>query len=156
MCLDLSRRLRIQSLRYLMMQEQGVLMNEPHYPRDPKVLSRELSLVIELKDIKRNQELHEQLQDRWWDRFLLLLLFSSTIGFLLTLLTLKLAPRAAETQIIHYILYAAFLVMMVALVGVLEALLSKLQTLRRMVLLLEDNQHKMLTVLRENQKRDQD
>ncbi|MBN1518258.1 hypothetical protein JXA32_16980 [Candidatus Sumerlaeota bacterium] len=126
------------------------------YPRDPKTLAQELSLALELRNIKRHQALHERLSDQWWERFLLLALFVSTIGFLLTAITLKLAPRASSQLLMQYILYVLFFFMMVSLVAVLEYLLSKLQNLRKLVFILEQDQDKILRIIKEHAERSGD
>ena len=99
--------------------------------RDPEILLRDVSVSIRLRDIKYHQRLLERLSIRWWEQIFLILLFFSTIGFLLTLITLQFSDLVHPPLLMRYALYVFFGFMMISLIATLEFLLSKVKTLRQ-------------------------
>ena len=92
---------------------------------------RDLSVSIQLKDIKRLQKLHERLAPRWWEHGFLALLFLSTTSFLVTLITVRFSGVEQARPALDYILYVSFGLMIISLIAVLEFLLAKVRTLRQ-------------------------
>jgi hypothetical protein len=130
--------------------------NQPHPPRDRETLVRDVSVSLQLKDIKRDQELKEQAAARWWERGVVTLLFLSTVGFLTTLIAINFAPVEKTPLIFKYVLYITFGVMMVSLIGLLEILLAKLAALRRLYTLLRGEVGALQRRLQEQEKAKKD
>lgn len=105
--------------------------DKEHYPKDPETLLRDVSVAIKLKDIKRDQILQERMSRTWWERTVLIVLFIATVGFLVTLATIHLSGQENIPEIVNYILYMTFGVMIISLIALLEILLERVSVLRQ-------------------------
>lgn len=113
--------------------------NRKFFTRDPKQLSQEIDLSIELKDIKRSQDLHQQLRMSWFERGIFVLIFIAMVAFLSTLIVMQRTESESIPDMLYYILYASLGFLMFSLVMVLEMIWSKLAVIRRLYLILENN-----------------
>lgn len=100
------------------------------YSRQPELLSKEVSATLKLKEIKEYYRLKEQLQVKWWEIFVMALLFVAGLGFILTILYL-LPPKNLELYFRFLVFWSILLV--IAVIGTLEILMVKVRALYRLV-----------------------
>lgn len=124
-----------------------VLEKDPRrLSRDPGELIRDIDLSLELKDITRAQRLQERLRASWWERLLVVGMFASVVSFLLTTIMLH-GTEAMHHPRIVILNYLSFGAMMVTLVAVLENLLSKIATMRKMLFLMDEELNELKKAL---------
>ena len=104
-------------------------MLSPHFlSRDPHQLLREVDASIRVKDIQEWQDLRDILMIKWWEPILLILLFISGIGIIVTLF--KLVPNS--NVLLHRFIVGWCALWILTLVSCIEFLLHKFRALRRM------------------------
>jgi hypothetical protein len=113
-------------------------MVEPRLPRGKEELLREVDLRLRLSDIRRLHDMKARIAPKWWEGAILLLLFASALGLLVSLVQYA----RASGLMLHYWLVFWFGLMIVTVVFSFEFLLIKIYALRRAnevsVRLLED------------------
>lgn len=96
-------------------------------PQDPEMLVKEVTATIKIKDIKEIYRLKDRLSVKWWEPAVILLLFISGFGFILTV-----------TRIVHtkdpeqFFVFFWFVLLLLTLIASTELLISKIKTLRRL------------------------
>ncbi|MCB2156188.1 hypothetical protein KQI84_15025 [bacterium] len=103
-------------------------MSSPHPPRDPKQLLVEMDARIKVRDIREWEKLKHQVSIKWWESGLLLLLFLSGLGILVTIA--KLVPR--DNGLLYAFILVWFGLFVLAVIACLEFLVLKFRALRRM------------------------
>lgn len=103
---------------------------DPH-SRDPETLIREMDAKNRIHDMKFLLRYREQLQGRWYDSGIVLVLFISGLGILITIS--KLLP--SESTMLYYFVFCWFALFVLSLIATLEILLSKIEALRKLYLL---------------------
>jgi len=120
---------------------------QPPLPRDKETLLREVNARIRIKDIKALYRLRDEIEVKWWEPLVLLLLFCSALGFLgfIVLILMNVKPSVQPLLQKSSLIWCIPLVL--TLVLTLEMVLSRLNALRqlnrRMLQLLEDMQRQM-------------
>ncbi|MCX7014388.1 MAG: hypothetical protein NTW86_17855 [Candidatus Sumerlaeota bacterium] len=128
----------------------------PPLPHDKKTLLREVDASIKIRDIKQMDRLRDQVDVKWWESGLILLLFVCALGFMIsTALYLtaqsprpgellsaqihtdaaRLADAAKALQRKEFLLKAVFiwfLPMVFSIILTLEVILRKINALRRL------------------------
>lgn len=100
------------------------------YPRDPDSISREVQATIKIKDIQNYYRLNERLATKWWEFLIMTLLFVAGLGFIVTTLYL-LPPKNLQIYFRFLMFWAVILVL--ALIGTLEILITKIRTLQQLI-----------------------
>jgi len=103
-------------------------MLQKSYPYDPKNLEAEVSAVIKIKDIEELYELKERVSIKWWETVLILLLFASGFGFILTVS--KLIP-ISQPFVYWFSLFWGVAIIL-TLIACIEFLIGKFRALRRL------------------------
>jgi hypothetical protein len=105
-----------------------VLPEDFRLPRDPDRLLREVDAAIKIKDIKNVIQFRDRVQLKWWESGIIILLFMSGLGFVLTIY--KLIP--AGNPALFWFVFLWFVVFVVTLVATIEFLLAKINALRNL------------------------
>lgn len=103
-------------------------MLQKPYPYDPKKLEAEVTAVIKIKDIEELYELRERVSVKWWETGLILLLFASGFGFILTVS--KLIP--ISHPLVYWFSLFWVIAIILTLIGCIEFLIAKFRALRRL------------------------
>jgi uncharacterized membrane protein YcjF (UPF0283 family) len=103
-------------------------MIQKPYPYDPKNLEAEVSAVIKIKDIEELYELKERVSIKWWETVLILLLFASGFGFILTVS--KLIP--ISQPFVYWFSLFWIVAIILTLIACIEFLIAKFRALRRL------------------------
>lgn len=98
------------------------------YPYDPERLETEVSAVIKIKDIEELYRLKDAVSVKWWETGLILLLFCSGFGFILTVS--RIIP--AENPFIYWFSLFWFAAIVISIIFSLEFLIHKFRALRRL------------------------
>ena len=98
------------------------------YPYDPKNLAAEVSAVTKIKDIEEMYELKEKVSIKWWETVLILLLFASGFGFILTVS--KLIP--ISQPFVYWFSLFWIVAIILTLIACIEFLIAKFRALRRL------------------------
>ncbi len=96
--------------------------------RDPEKLIREVDAAIRLNDIQKLQKQRDALELKWWESGVVLLLFISGLGFILTIF--KLIP--STNAVLFWFVFFWFLLFTLALVASVEMLIAKIRALREL------------------------
>lgn len=96
--------------------------------REPKKLLREVDAAIKMRDIERRQRWHEALEFRWWESGVVVMLFVSGLGFVITIF--KLIP--AENRILFWFVFSWFFLFTLTLVASVEIIVRKITALRNL------------------------
>ena len=96
------------------------------YPRDADSISREVSATLKVKDITQYYRLRDRLQFKWWEFFVMALLFVAGLGFVVTMLYLL---PSHNLQL--YLRFLAFwtVILVFAVIASLEILIAKVKAL---------------------------
>ena len=105
-----------------------VLPEDFRLPNDPQRLLREVDAAIKIKDIKNVIQYRDRVQLKWWESAIIILLFMSGLGFVLTIY--KLIP--AGNPALFWFVFLWFVVFVVTLVATIEFLLAKINALRQL------------------------
>lgn len=97
-------------------------------PRDRDTLMREVDAAIRIKDIEVVQKYRDQLELKWWESGIIVMLFISGLGIIITMY--KLIP--AENNLLFWFVFFWFLLFTVTLISAVEFLLFKIAALRRL------------------------
>ena len=103
-------------------------MFKKSFPYDPKRLETEVSAVVKIKDIEELYRLKEQVSVKWWETGLILLLFASGFGFILTVS--KLIP--VSQPVLYWFSLFWVVAIILTLIGCIEFLIAKFRALRRL------------------------
>ena len=99
--------------------------------RDPKMLLREVSARIKIKDIKRLYALRDKVAVKWYESGLVGLLFVAALSFLAVVIHLLPSETPRDILIRNFVIGSSVaLVLIVA--AVLEFLLGKFRAIRRL------------------------
>jgi len=93
-----------------------------------KDLETEVTAVIKIKDIKELYRLKDQISIKWWETGLVLLLFGSGFGFMLTIS--KLIP--VSHPFVYWFSLFWIAAILLTLIGCIEFLIGKFRALRRL------------------------
>lgn len=96
--------------------------------RDPQKLLREVDAAIKIQDIKRLQSFRDQIQLKWWESGIAILLFISGLGFMITIY--KLLP--ANNPTLSRFVYFWFLLFALTLIATVEFMVAKIHALRQL------------------------
>lgn len=97
-------------------------------PRDPDELVREIDAAIKIRDIKRVLQWREQIELKWYEAGIVLLLFISGLGFVITIF--KLIPH--QNNALFWFVFFWFFLFTITLVAAVEFLLAKISALREL------------------------
>ncbi|MCX7765745.1 MAG: hypothetical protein N2246_03450 [Candidatus Sumerlaeia bacterium] len=111
------------------MTDEKIMLPKP-YPRDPESISREVQATLKIKDIQNYYRLKERLATKWWEFLVMTLLFVAGLGFIVTTLYL-LPPKNLQIYFRFLMFWAVMLVL--ALIGTLEILITKIRTLHQLM-----------------------
>jgi hypothetical protein len=106
-------------------------MSKENYPRDPEVLSSELAAINRIRDLEKLQQLNEYISTKWWETGLVLLLFVSGFGFILTVS--KIIPT--ENMTIYWFILFWVVSIVLSIILCIEFLLSKFRAIRKLYIL---------------------
>jgi hypothetical protein len=102
--------------------------DEEHLPRDPQRLIKEVDAAIKLRDIENLQRCRDSLEFKWWEGAIVVVLFISGLGFVMTIY--KLIP--ATSSLLFWFVFFWFIVFTCTLIAAVEFLLAKINALRRL------------------------
>lgn len=111
--------------------------NPRPFPRDPDRLLREVDASIRIREIDEAQRLREHLTVQWWESALVVLLFVSGIGVIVTVANL--VPQSPP--LLHYFILGWSALWVLTLISCVEFLLRKFRALRRMTEILAREVH---------------
>jgi hypothetical protein len=94
--------------------------------RDAGTLIKEVDATIRIKDIQRVHRYRERLESKWWESGVIVMLFISGSGFIITIY--KLIP--ANHSMLFYFIFFWFLLFILTLIATLELVLVKIAALR--------------------------
>ena len=97
-------------------------------PRDPDELVREIDAAMRIRDIKRVLQWREQIELKWYEAGIVLLLFISGLGFVITIF--KLIPQ--QNNALFWFVFFWFFLFTITLVAAVEFLLAKISALREL------------------------
>lgn len=104
---------------------------QPPYPRDKETLLQEVAARIRVRDIQMLHRFQDRVAIKWWESSLVILLFVSALGFLLTVS--RLLPEQLQGSNWKYWFVFFWLVgLTVSIIAVLEFILLKFHALRRL------------------------
>jgi hypothetical protein len=103
-------------------------MSEMPPPRDPKMLIKEVSAKIKIKDIKRLYDLRDKVAVKWYESGLVALLFVSALTFLVIIL--KIIPH--PEPLVHYFVAGSAVALILIVTAILEFLLRKFHAMRQL------------------------
>lgn len=121
---------------------------EFRHTRDAEKLLREVDAAIKIQEIKRTQDYRYQVEPKWWESGIVMLLFISSLGFILTIF--KLLPSGNRP--LFWFVFFWFVLFTLTLVATVEFLLVKIHALRRLLELHRrtlERQEKQLKLLSE-------
>ena len=98
------------------------------YPYDPKNLEAEVSAVVKIKDIEELYRLRDKVSVKWWETGLIVLLFVSGFGFILTVS--KLIPMSQP--VVYWFIFFWVGAIILTMIGCIEFLIGKFRALRRL------------------------
>ena len=101
-------------------------MGELPPPRDPKMLLREMTARIKIKDIAQLDKLRDRVSVKWYESALVGLLFVAALTFLAVVL--KLIPR--PHPVVYYFVAGSSIALILIVTAVLEFLLHKFHAMR--------------------------
>ena len=102
------------------------------YPRDKDKLLREIDASIKIKDIRRVYRLRDEVDVKWWESVLVLLLFVSSLG-LLALILIFFRSESVEIQgMVQRMIFLFLIPFIFSIVLTLEVVLMKINALRRL------------------------
>jgi hypothetical protein len=104
------------------------LPENARFPRDRETLLRELDAAIKIRDIERVQRWRDRVELKWYEAGIVLLLFISGLGFVITIF--KLIPHN-NAQLFWFVFFW-FLLFTITLVAAVEFLLAKIHALRQL------------------------
>jgi hypothetical protein len=105
-----------------------VLPDNFRYARDPETLLREVDAAIRIKDIEAVQRYRDQVELKWWESGIVILLFISGLGFIITIF--KLIP--AQNPVLFKFVLFWFVLFTITLIAAVEFLLVKINALRQL------------------------
>ena len=97
-------------------------------PRDRETLLREIDAAIKIRDIEKVQRWREQIELKWYEAGIVMLLFISGLGFVITIY--KLIPQ--QNNALFWFVFFWFLLFTITLVAAVEFLLAKISALREL------------------------
>ena len=103
-------------------------MDFNRFPRDPKQLEAEVSALTRIKDIEELYQLKDQVSVKWWETGLIVLLFASGFGFILTVSKLI----TISEPVIYWFSLFWVVAIILTLIGCIEFLIAKFRALRRL------------------------
>ncbi|MBN1899985.1 hypothetical protein JW926_01515 [Candidatus Sumerlaeota bacterium] len=103
-------------------------MLQKPYPYDPKKLEAEVTAVVKIKDIEELYALKEQVSVKWWETGLILILFASGFGFILTVSKLI----SISHPLVYWFSLFWVIAIILTLIGCIEFLIAKFRALRRL------------------------
>jgi len=108
--------------------------------RNPKKLMREMEARIKLRDIRHLHQSREELQPRWYESLVYILLFPSAFGLLFTLIQTVESGRYIQGNdlVIARFFYVWLGAFILGLSAMMEVLLNRLRALRRVTEALMD------------------
>lgn len=102
--------------------------DDDRLPRDPVMLTREVDALIKLSDVQSIQRYRDQLERKWWESAVVVLLFISCPGLILTIY--KMIPQ--HNPLLFWFIFAWFLLFVLSLIATVEFLLLKITALRKL------------------------
>ena len=66
-----------------------VLSDKQGLPRDPGRLLKEVDAAIKIRDIEKVQHWRERIELQWWESGIVVMLFISGLGFMITIFSLS-------------------------------------------------------------------
>ena len=102
------------------------------YPHDQDRLLREIDASIKIKDIRRIYRLRDEVEVKWWESALVLLLFVSSLG-LLALILIFFRSEPGEIQaMVQRTIFLFLIPFILSIVLTLEVVLVKINALRKL------------------------
>lgn len=105
-----------------------ILPEDFRLSHDPKTLLREVDAAIKIKDISKIHRYRDQVELKWWESGIVLLLFISGLGFMITIY--KLIPHT--TTALFWFVFFWFALFTMALIATIEFILLKIHALRQL------------------------
>jgi len=103
-----------------------ILPEEFRPSRDPKTLLKEVDAAIRIKDIQKVHRYRERIERQWWESGIVVMLFISGLGFMITIY--KLIP--ANHNMLFWFIFFWFALFVLTLITTIEILLAKISALR--------------------------
>ncbi len=103
-------------------------MIQKPYPKDIKDLETELDAVVKMRDIEELYDLKDRVSIKWWETGMVLLLFGSGFGFILT--ASRLIPLVEPFLYWFSLFWVGAIVL--TLIACIEFLIAKFRALRRL------------------------
>lgn len=103
-------------------------MSELLPPRDPKMLLKEMSARIKIKDIQALHRLQDQVTVKWYESGFVPILFVAALSFLV--IVLQLAPK--PNVIVTWFVIGSSITLILIVTAILEFLLRKFHAMRRL------------------------
>jgi hypothetical protein len=105
-----------------------LLPEQDPLPRDAPTLAREVDAALRVKDIRRLHRWRDALERKWYESGIIVLLFISGLGFMITVY--KMLP--AGNTLLFWFIFAWFALFVLSLIAVIEFLLAKVHALRQL------------------------
>jgi len=105
-----------------------LLPEQDPLPRDAPTLAREVDAALRVKDIGRLHRWRDALERKWYESAIIMLLFISGLGFMITVY--KMLPAA--NTLLFWFIFAWFALFVLSLIAVIEFLLAKVYALRQL------------------------
>ena len=105
-----------------------LLPENSRLPRDANSLLREVDAAIKVKDIEITQRWRERVEPQWWESGVIILLFISGLGFIITIY--KLLP--SQNALLFRFTFFWFLLFVITLIAAVEFLLMKIAAMRKL------------------------
>lgn len=105
-----------------------ILPEDFRYSRNPEELLREVDAAIKVKDIEAIQRHRERVELKWWESAIVVMLFISGLGFIITIF--KLLPQTNKP--LFWFVFFWFAIFTLTLVATIEFLLAKINALRHL------------------------
>lgn len=105
-----------------------VLSDKQGLPRDPNRLLKEVDAAIKIRDIETVQRWRERIELQWWESGIVVMLFISGLGFMITIF--KLIPR--QNAPLFWFVFFWFALFIITLICAVEFMLAKINALRHL------------------------
>lgn len=89
---------------------------------------REVDAAIKIRDIGELQRCRDSLEVKWWESAIVVMLFISGLGFIITIF--KLIP--SQNSALFWFVFFWFILFVLTLIAAVEFLLAKINALRRL------------------------
>lgn len=139
--------LKIDAIRHKEINWRKKLPLKEPFPRSSSGLIKEVDATNRIKDIREIYNLKDTISVKWWETLLVLILFVSGLGFIVSISRLDYLFPPEKSIILKFILFW-FMLLVLSLIVTIEFLLNKFRALRklyeiqtRIIISLQDEMH---------------